>query len=142
MQYVTILAGHSFRPQEAKAALSFLEPGAALRLERDPANPYDPSAIKIIDNEFSEFIGFVAAADNKDLAMILDARTGDSSAERYGLIQPGHEPQVTRCEILDFTHGRTKPTIVIEVTTGFELGTLVRGPDEDGSGEPDYLPNE
>lgn len=136
MQYITILAGHSFRPQEAKAALAMLYEGAQLHLERDPSNPYDPSAIKVIDNEFSEFIGFVAAADNKDLALILDAQTGDSSAENYGLIRPGHEPQVIRCEILDFIHGRTKPTIVIEVTTGFELDTTVREDNEDDGGEP------
>ena len=151
MQIVTILAGANFRPAESREFLKTLPRGAQLRLERDPANPYDSSAIKVLADEIIEvdgdqgdtdkqviehFVGFVAKADNFELALILD---GDQGEGDDPLFAEGHTPEVTRCEILDFVSGPLKPTIVIEVSTGFELGTLVKS-DTDGDGEDDFLP--
>jgi hypothetical protein len=157
MQFLTVLAGANFRPAEAKQVLKDLARAPRsewsklhLHLERDPANQWDANAIKVIATVETEggaadqgdvhreehFLGFVAKADNRELAAILDA--GDEAVE-LGLIKSGHEPMVERCEILDFASGEIKPTIVIEVSTGWEVGTLVHG-DEDGDGEEHFLP--
>lgn len=151
MQFLTILAGANFRPREAKDALAYAGANAKLRLEREPTNQWDANAVKVIlvetvpdpeDNDASvdieHHIGYVAKADNQDIATLLD----NEYAVAQGLAAPGHTPQVTRCEVIDFANGFLKPTLVIEISTGFELGTVVKGPDLDASGEADPLPRE
>lgn len=139
MQFITILAGHNFRPAECKVALAEIQRGAdhTLHLERDPANAYDANAIKIIANRGGEdyFIGFVAGPDAQHIAPYLD-----KNPEHEGVLwAEGHTPTVDRVEILDWVSGDKKPTIVIEISDGFELGTLVRSPlDEDEDGDEDY----
>lgn len=149
MQFITILAGNQFTPVESKAALAevaqFQTPHK-LTLVRDPSNAYDSNAIRVIlelendDNEY--FIGHVAAADAKHLAPYLDNDEELRDNNGNPLWTEDHVPQVERCEILDFVSGPKKPTIVIEVSTGYELGTLVTGPDADQDGDDDYLPDD
>jgi len=144
LQFITILAGANFRPADAKAVLRELESGAQLRLERDPENAYDSNAVKVLYEEplvegegiREHFIGFVAKADNPVIAAMLDGEPGDPDAPYFA---EGHTPEVTRCEILDFVSGDLKPTIVIEIHDGFELGTLVRG---EGADDSDFLSGE
>lgn len=150
MQFITILAGHNFRPAECKQALAEIRAGAehTLLLERDAGNPYDVNAIKVVakmvrntdepDGVYFEdfFIGFVAGPDAIILAPYLDNTASSDD------VAPGHTPTVDRVEIIDWVSGDKKPTIVIEVSTGFELGTLVSGPDADQDGDDDYLSGE
>jgi hypothetical protein len=68
---VFALAGLSFRPASAKAAVAELEVGAEVFLERDPENQYDYNAVKVLVGE--EFVGFVPKVDNQELASHLDA---------------------------------------------------------------------
>lgn len=145
MQFVTVLAGANFRPAESREALKTLTKGTALRLEREASNPYDANAVRVIadvgtadEGVVEHFIGFVAKADNAEIAMLLDGEPGDGDDP---LFAEGHTPEVTRCEILDFVSGPLKPTIVIEISTGFELGTLVTS-DDDEDGDDEFLPGE
>lgn len=62
------LRGVSFRPIEAKAVVKDLVVGDPLKLEPDPKNEYDPNAIKVIEINSGEFIGFVAAEVAVDMA--------------------------------------------------------------------------
>ena len=145
MQFITVLAGHNFRPTECKVALAEARRGEtpyALRLERDEANAYDGNAIKVIMAMGGEeyFIGFVASPDAYQLAPYLDNDQDRRDNDGNPLWTEDHVPQVERCEILDWVSGDKKPTIVIEVSTGYELGTLVRGPDDaDEDGDEDFL---
>lgn len=156
MQYLTVLAGANFRPAEAKAALKAAAdrpaPALNLALERDIDNLYDTNAVKVMlslqddDTESGwttpEFIGFVAKADNTEIAMLLDLVEGRVSSLPH-LVAFGHIPELERCEIVDFANGVLKPTIVIEFSTGYEVGTVVKSrDDEDEDGEEDYLPND
>lgn len=148
MQFLTVLAGANFRTSADRGALAQAYAGLSCFLVREPDNQYDSNAVKVIlpyDN-VEHFIGYVARADNYDIARLLDAASGNedarSSAESDKLIAAGHTPVVTRCEIIDFASGTLKPTIVIEISDGWEVGTVVQGPDEDGNGEGDYFPEE
>lgn len=67
------LAGANFRPKEAKAIIYTLEEGDTLRLERDPSNEYDSSAVRVIEPVNEEFIGFIPKSDNEELAARMDA---------------------------------------------------------------------
>ncbi len=152
MQFITVLAGANFRPAEAKTALAFVRDQKfehRLSLERDPENAYDANAIKVIltiteggGESEPQFIGYVAGADAIQLAPYLDNDEERRDNNGNPLWVEGHEPAVERCEILDFVSGPLKPTIVIEVSTGYELGTLVKGPDADGDGDDDFLSGE
>jgi hypothetical protein len=142
MQFIIVLAGANFRSAEARASLKSLAKGASLSLARDPTNAYDKNAVKVlvrgVDAELNEseiFLGFIPAASNPEIAALLDGRNIEGE-----LFAPGHTPTVDRCEIIDFVSGPLKPTIVIEISTGFELGTLVRSDaDTDEDGDADYL---
>lgn len=146
MQFITILMGHQFTKPEAKAALDEVrrfERPHRLELERDPENAYDANAIRVmLTPEGYEgepyFIGHVAAPIAAQLAPYLDNDQAKRDNDGNPLWTEDHEPQVERCEIIDWVSGEKKPTIVIEVSTGYELGTLVKG-DTDGDGDDDYL---
>ena len=43
-----LCVGMHFRPAQAREIASALEPGNTLQLEREPENPHDPNAIKVI----------------------------------------------------------------------------------------------
>lgn len=152
MQFIVILAGAQFRPKETREFLLTLSPGFTdLHLERDPSNPYDSNAVRVVAKEIllsddapvEHFIGFVPKVNNFDISLLLKARDGEpADAIEAGLISPGHVPQIERIEILDFVSAPLKPTIIIEISTGWEVGTLVQGEDADGDGEGDFLPDE
>ena len=145
MQFITTLMGHQFTKPEAKVALDEVrrfDLPHTLRLERDPGNAYDMNAIRVIlIDEFGHdyFIGHVAATIAAQLAPYLDNDQDKRDNNGNPFWTEDHVPEVTRCEIIDWVSGEKKPTIVIEVSTGYELGTLVKG-DADGDGEADdYL---
>lgn len=150
MQFITQLAGHQFAKADAKAALAEVRMGTpySLILKRDPENAYDPNAIqvhlKLDGNTERHMIGHVAAADGtaKQLAPYLD--NDQDARENFGnpLWTEDHIPQVDRCEILDWVSGDKKPTLVIEVSTGYELGTLVNGDDDDEDLNREPLPGD
>lgn len=76
MEILTNLTGVSFRPAEAKEAVKRLSIGDELGLERDPNNQYDSNAVKVVtldtEDEEGQFIGFIPAADNTEIAAHLD----------------------------------------------------------------------
>ena len=72
MQFEAILRGVNFRPASAKEVVTNLEEGAKLTLERAAGNPHDENAIKVIEPESGEFIGYVAKEIAADLAPLLD----------------------------------------------------------------------
>lgn len=73
MTITTELRGVKFRPKAAKDIVRTLDESSTLRLERDAENPYDRNAIRVIDVDSDEFIGFVAKEDAVDLAPRMDA---------------------------------------------------------------------
>lgn len=79
-----ILAGANFRPAETKEFIRHeLETGSSVTFEREPTNPYDENAIRVLghdsqDQEF--FIGFVPKSDNLLLSQYL-AEGGTAEGE-------------------------------------------------------------
>ena len=70
--FYTRLVGVNFRPIEAQAAVSELEPGATVYIIRDPENEFDPNAIKVYDYEGPEsrhHLGFIAAKSKDEIAL-------------------------------------------------------------------------
>lgn len=127
MQFLAQLVGNQFRQPEDKEAFRQLVKGDTLALVRDPANPYDANAIKVMDLDQQLHLGFIAKEIAVDLAPYLD-KSGDVIAE-------GHEPEVT-CTLYDLVDAK-KPTLLIEVTTGYEVETEVseaapEGDDDEG----------
>lgn len=80
MLFQAALMGANFRPKETREVLVGLSTGQELSLERDPENPYDPNAVKVIyDNEMDNngpvdkvFLGFVEKAIAEEIAPLLD----------------------------------------------------------------------
>ncbi len=72
MQFEAILRGVNFRPASAKEVVTNLEEGQKLNLEREPGNEYDENAIKVIEPESGEFLGYVAKEIAADLATHMD----------------------------------------------------------------------
>lgn len=80
MEILTNLTGVSFRPSEAKEVVKQLSIGDSLRLERDPNNKFDSNAVMVMaevgaadqGDVHLEFIGFIPAADNAEIAEHLD----------------------------------------------------------------------
>lgn len=72
--FLTELVGVSFRPAEAKEVVDALTIGQELTLERDPENEYDASAIKVIDPDSEQFIGFIKSSGGEaaEIAPFLD----------------------------------------------------------------------
>lgn len=66
---VTSAAGTVYCDPEA---VSSVRPGDALKLVREPENPFDALAVRI-DNAAGEKIGYVPRALNADIAALLDA---------------------------------------------------------------------
>ena len=95
MEIICKLVGANFRPSDAKIALSELDIGDQLFLERDPTNPYDANAVKVLTAS-GVWIGFIPRDHNFDLAQALDAETDYT------------------CEVLD-REEMLKPTLKISV---------------------------
>lgn len=74
LSFLTELVGVNFRPASAKEVVDALTIGQELNLERDPNNEYDASAIKVIDPDTEEFIGFVKSTGGEagEIAPYLD----------------------------------------------------------------------
>lgn len=89
MELNITLAGANFRPAEAKDFIkTMLNRDTTVLLQRDPTNPYDSNAIKIVcldDMDDEVFIGFVPKTDNAVLAMALDA-DGEYTIKHTGFI--------------------------------------------------------
>jgi len=73
MQFESILRGLSFRPTSAKEAVHRLAEGARLTLEREPGNPHDENAIRVMEPESGEFIGYIAREHAGDIAFQMDS---------------------------------------------------------------------
>ncbi|MEO8040779.1 MAG: HIRAN domain-containing protein [Betaproteobacteria bacterium] len=58
------------RHYEAKAVWDRLQPGDALALVREPANPHDPNAVRI--DWDGHALGYLPQSDNVDIARQLD----------------------------------------------------------------------
>jgi len=69
MTIICTLAGASFRPAEAKAALRTAAIGDVVSLEPDPENEYDAFAVKVIFA--GHHIGFIPRSDNTVIAEAL-----------------------------------------------------------------------
>lgn len=64
------LVGNSFRTADEQAFMHGMVAGETLTLERDPENPYDDNAIKVIADEFH--LGFVERQWAEDIAPLMD----------------------------------------------------------------------
>jgi hypothetical protein len=62
------LAG--YQHHRAAAIWPFLQVGAALRLQREPANPHDPCAIAVWFK--NEHLGYIPRRENRTLAQLMD----------------------------------------------------------------------
>lgn len=72
----TIVRGTSFRPIEAKAFVNSVEDGTVLILQREPSNPHDENAIKVLSPDPDNIhIGYVAKEVAAELAPIMDGGT-------------------------------------------------------------------
>lgn len=72
MEFETVLRGVSFRPLEAKEIVNQLIEGSGLKLEREPFNPHDPNAIKVLDPDTNEHLGYVAKEHAVEIAALMD----------------------------------------------------------------------
>jgi len=75
MQFETILRGVHFRPLSAKEVVNHLQAGTRLTLEREPGNPHDENAIRVVEPESGEFIGYVAKENAAEIAPLMDSGT-------------------------------------------------------------------
>ncbi len=93
------LTGVSFRPADAKEAAYNLRGGDMVRLERDPENPHDSNAIKVIfsDGLIEHFVGFVERGVASRLARWLD-----EGYEYEGQVIQLMESKMTPC-CIDFS---------------------------------------
>ena len=128
MQFIASLVGNQFTKPDGKARFAELDRGHAVKLVRAPDNQYDANAIEVHTPD-GIMLGHVNKEVAADLAPILDATEGS--------VADGHEPEVERAEVYDLTNPK-KPTLIIEVSTGWEVDTLVNeadafeADDEDG----------
>lgn len=74
--YLANMVGANFRPQECRDICATLEPGQALRLEREPLNMYDENAIKVIYADLADeyHLGYIESKSGlaKEIAPWLD----------------------------------------------------------------------
>lgn len=70
MHLNTKIVGARHRGEDALKFAMSAEPGDEYTLERDPQNPYDANAIRVMG--YGVFIGFIPKSDNADLAAAMD----------------------------------------------------------------------
>ncbi len=88
--------GMYFRGESAVAMADALQPGDTVTLERDPMNPYDPNAVKVLVGD--EWIGFVQREVAAFLSHYMDEGT-HYTAEVTG--HQGQYPLLTITESVD-----------------------------------------
>src|SRR3546814_3524175 len=74
MQILAALVGMNFRPSEAREVVKTLQIGHTLHLEPEPSNPYDPNAVKVIEPESGQFIGYLSRESNAETSAHLNER--------------------------------------------------------------------
>lgn len=72
MEFETVLRGVNFRPLAAKEIVNQLIEGSGLKLEREPHNQYDGNAIKVLDPDTDEHLGYVAKEHAIEIAPLID----------------------------------------------------------------------
>lgn len=126
MQFLAQLVGNQFVSPEGKEVFRALMQGTELRLRRNPANPYDVNAIEVLDED-GVMLGHINKEVAVDLAPILDAKEG--------VVAEGHQPEYT-ATLYDFANPK-RPTVLVEISTGWEIATdVIEEDDEDYSDEP------
>jgi hypothetical protein len=77
-----VCVGMHFRNAQAREIASALEPGNELLLDREPENPYDPNAIRVLYDLDGEpiHIGYVEREKAIYIADELDAHGGTGTA--------------------------------------------------------------
>ena len=66
------LRGSNHRPLDAQGLVLALEENAPLIIEREPENPYDVHAIKVLHPTDRVHIGYVAREVAKEIAPLMD----------------------------------------------------------------------
>lgn len=123
MQFIAQLVGNNFVSPEGKESFRALIIGTKVKLRRNPQNAFDANAIEVHDED-DVMLGHINKEVAADVAPILD--------KRDGIVTEGHEPEYT-ASLYDFSNPK-KPTILIEITTGWEISTdVVEEDDEDYS---------
>ena len=69
------IAGVQFRTPKDKEALLVVKEGDMLRLDPEPTNPYDPNAVKIVDQGNSFHFGYVPKKYSSEVAAALEVGT-------------------------------------------------------------------
>lgn len=64
--------GVSFRGATARDIVKGLKVGNKLLFEREPSNVYDKNAVRVIEPESGEFVGYLAKESNMEVADHLD----------------------------------------------------------------------
>jgi hypothetical protein len=62
-----LVKGAFYRSPDIRQYVEMLEPGSPLMLEREPENPYDANAVKVLDPDSELHLGYI----NKELAELL-----------------------------------------------------------------------
>lgn len=74
LTFRTRLVGTRFQSAEAKEAIKILSVEySALSLEREPENPYDVNAIKVLTNDGELHLGYIQADLAEVIAPIMDS---------------------------------------------------------------------
>lgn len=68
------LAGLSFRPKSTKLLVAKFEIDREFRLEPEPDNPYDPWAVRVIDDLTNEFVGYIPRTASKQVVEALEGK--------------------------------------------------------------------
>lgn len=127
MQFLPQLVGNSFTATEGKAAFGLLANGDTLVLQRNPDNPYDANAIEV-HTPSGIMLGHVNKEIAADLAPIMD--------NEDGAVAEGHESTYT-CIAYDCFTNAKRPTLLVEITTGWEVDTEVHEATPEGVDEVD-----
>lgn len=109
MEIFAALVGVNFRGKAATAIVKGLVINESLILAAEPSNPYDSNAVKVIDPESEEHIGYLSRESNAETAVHL----GDGGEYT--------------CTVASFLSA-TKPHLRIEL-----LGDEAEATDEKGS---------
>lgn len=65
------IRGIPFRPDSAQAAAASLKSGDPMLYEREPSNPYDPAAIRLLTVD-GTFIGYVERLRSAEISKFID----------------------------------------------------------------------
>lgn len=116
IEVFSTVVGITFRPASAKVAMDSLTVGSRLLFEPEPSNPYDENAVKVIEPESGEFIGYLSRESNAEVA------------EHLSLDNPYH------CEVASFLSTR-KPHVRIELFDREEPAKAIESDTDEGDYE-------